>query len=74
MLEQYRNCNRTYARGHNGGNGQIDAVFKTQVAVGYDADDFAVFNDGQAGHFAFAARQHFQDFADERRRCNGYGS
>ena len=64
--------NQAFARGHDGGNGQVEAVFKTQVAVGNDADHFAVFNDGQAGHFAFALRAHFQYFADERRRGNRY--
>ena len=46
--------NEAFARGHDGGHGQIEAVFKTQVAVGNDADHFAVLHHGQAGHFAFA--------------------
>ena len=62
--------NQAFARGHDGGNGQVETVFKTQVAVGNDTDHFAVFYDGQTGHFAFALRAHFQYFANKRRRRN----
>ena len=40
--------NQAFARGHDGGNRQVEAGFETQVAVGYDADHFAVFHDRQA--------------------------
>ena len=69
----FRNGNQTLAGGHDGRNRQIDTVFKTQVAVGHDTDHFAVFNNRQTGHFAFALCAHFQDFADQCGRRNGNG-
>ena len=69
----FGNGNQTLTRCHDGGNRKIETVFKTQVAVGYDTDHFAVFNDRQAGHFAFALRAHFQNFTDQCGRCNGNG-
>ena len=65
--------NQAFARGHDGGNRQVEAGFETQVAVGYDADHFAVFHDRQAGHFAFALRAQFQKLADKDVGCDGNG-
>ena len=68
-----RNGNQFFAWRHDGGHGQIQTRFKTQIAVGHDADNLAVLHHGQSRHFAFALRTFCQQFADEFVGRHGYG-
>ena len=57
--------NQFFTRRHNRANGQIQARFKTQIAVGNNADYLAVFHHRQARHLAFALLALCQQFADQ---------
>ena len=68
-----RNGNQFFARRHDGGHGQIQTRFKTQIAVGHDADNLAVLHHRQPRHFAFALRTLRQQFANEFVGRHGHG-
>ena len=57
--------NQFFARGHNSAHGQIQARFKTQIAVGNNADYLAVFYHRQARHFALALLALRQQIANQ---------
>ena len=67
----HRHSDQALARRHNGRHRLVEAFFKTQIAVGYQAHHFAVFHHRQARHFALAPRLHFHQFANQHIGADG---